>query len=104
MAFHPIYSHKYFHISIYFIHQVIADFSKHVAQAIATLHIAPDALHTLVNKGAAEGVSLSMTERRYPATRASTHRPRAKSFVRSARRHSLTLSVRRCTLIYVGHR
>ena len=37
MAFHPIYSHKYFHIFIYFIHQVIADFSKHAAQAIATL-------------------------------------------------------------------
>ena len=37
MAFHPIYSHKYFHIFIYFIHQVIAGFSKHVAQAIATL-------------------------------------------------------------------
>src|SRR5260221_13006017 len=37
MAFHPIYSHKYFHICIYFIHQVIADFSKHVARAIATL-------------------------------------------------------------------
>src|SRR5712691_6832860 len=37
MAFDPIYSHKYFHICIYFIHQVIADFSKHVARAIATL-------------------------------------------------------------------
>src|SRR5258707_15056207 len=37
MAFDPIYSHKYFHICIYFIHQVIADFSKHAAQAIATL-------------------------------------------------------------------
>src|SRR5712691_7454681 len=37
MAFHPIYSHKYFHIFIYCIHQVIADFSKHVARAIATL-------------------------------------------------------------------
>src|SRR5712691_6250357 len=37
MAFHPIYSHKYFHIFIYFIHQVIADFSKHAARAIATL-------------------------------------------------------------------
>src|SRR5260221_10127441 len=38
MAFDPIYSHKYFHICIYFIHQVIADFSKHAARAIATLH------------------------------------------------------------------
>src|SRR6266850_740267 len=37
MAFHPIYSHKYFHIFIFFIHQAIADFSKHVARAIATL-------------------------------------------------------------------
>src|SRR5712691_11806273 len=37
MAFDPIYSHKYFHICIYFIHQVITDFSKHAAQAIATL-------------------------------------------------------------------
>src|SRR5712691_3198406 len=37
MAFDPIYSHKYFHIFIYFIHQVIADFSKHAARAIATL-------------------------------------------------------------------
>src|SRR5882672_11335538 len=37
MAFHPIYSHKYFHIFIFFIHQVIADFSKHAARAIATL-------------------------------------------------------------------
>src|SRR5260221_12187819 len=38
MAFDPIYSHKYFHIFIFFIHQVIADFSKHVARAIATLN------------------------------------------------------------------
>src|SRR5260221_9447649 len=37
MAFDPIYSHKYFHIFIYFIHQVITDFSKHAAQAITTL-------------------------------------------------------------------
>jgi len=37
MAFDPIHLHKYFHICIYFIHQVIACFSKHVAQAIATL-------------------------------------------------------------------
>src|SRR5260221_14404169 len=37
MAFDLIYSHKYFHIFIYFIHQVIADFSKHAARAIATL-------------------------------------------------------------------
>src|SRR6266581_8877034 len=37
MAFDPIYLHKYFHIFIYFIHQVIAYFSKHAAQAIATL-------------------------------------------------------------------
>jgi len=37
MAFDPIYLHKYFHIFIYFIHQVIAYFSKHVARAIATL-------------------------------------------------------------------
>src|SRR5260221_5247978 len=37
MAFHTIYSHKYFHICIYFIHQVITDFSKHAARAIATL-------------------------------------------------------------------
>src|SRR6266581_7277480 len=37
MAFNPIYLHKYFHIFIYFIHQVIAYFSKHVARAIATL-------------------------------------------------------------------
>src|SRR5258707_15572563 len=37
MAFHPIYSHKYFHSFIYFIHQVIPDFSKHVARAIAKL-------------------------------------------------------------------
>src|SRR6266581_963258 len=38
MAFDPIHSHKYFHICIYFIHQVITCFSKHVARAIATLH------------------------------------------------------------------
>jgi len=38
MAFDPIHSHKYFHICIYFIHQVIACFSKHAARAIATLH------------------------------------------------------------------
>src|SRR6266567_2437667 len=37
MAFDPIYLHKYFHIFIYFIHQVIAYFSKHAARAIATL-------------------------------------------------------------------
>src|SRR6266581_8006836 len=37
MAFDPIHSHKYFHICIYFIHQVIACFSKHAARAIATL-------------------------------------------------------------------
>src|SRR6266704_6062689 len=37
IAFDPIYLHKYFHIFIYFIHQVIAYFSQHVAQAIATL-------------------------------------------------------------------
>src|SRR5712691_8491332 len=37
MAFDLIYLHKYFHICIYFIHQVIAYFSKHAAQAIATL-------------------------------------------------------------------
>src|SRR6266581_1967899 len=37
MAFDPIYLHKYFHICIYFIHQVIAYFSKHAARAIATL-------------------------------------------------------------------
>ena len=37
MAFDPIHSHKYFHICIYFIHQVITCFSKHAAQAIATL-------------------------------------------------------------------
>jgi len=37
MAFNPIYLHKYFHIFIYFIHQVIAYFSKYAAQAIATL-------------------------------------------------------------------
>src|SRR6266567_1346739 len=43
MAFDPIYLHKYFHIFIYFIHQVIAYFSKHVAQAIATLLEATEA-------------------------------------------------------------
>jgi len=37
MAFDPIHLHKYFHICIYFIHQVIACFSKHAARAIATL-------------------------------------------------------------------
>src|SRR5260221_10374868 len=37
MAFDPIYSRKYCHIFIYFIHQVITDFSKYAAQAIATL-------------------------------------------------------------------
>jgi len=37
MAFNPIYLHKYFHIFIYFIHQVIAYFSKYAARAIATL-------------------------------------------------------------------
>src|SRR6266704_7046594 len=37
MAFDPIHSHKYFHICIYFIHQVITCFSKHAARAIATL-------------------------------------------------------------------
>jgi len=31
MAFDPIYLHKYFHSFIYFIHQVITYFSKHVA-------------------------------------------------------------------------
>src|SRR6266581_7240261 len=38
MAFDPIHLHKYFHICIYFIHQVIACFSKHAARAIATLY------------------------------------------------------------------
>jgi len=37
MAFDPIYLHKYIHIFIYFIHQVITYFSKHAARAIATL-------------------------------------------------------------------
>src|SRR5712691_11394474 len=37
MAFDPIHLHKYFHICIYFIHQVIACFEKHAARAIATL-------------------------------------------------------------------
>src|SRR5882672_6136479 len=37
MAFDPIYSRKYFHIFIYFIHHVITDFSKYAARAIATL-------------------------------------------------------------------
>jgi len=31
MAFDPIHLHKYFHICIYFIHQVITCFSKHAA-------------------------------------------------------------------------
>jgi len=39
MAFDPIHLYKYFHICIYFIHQVIACFSKHAARAIATLHV-----------------------------------------------------------------
>jgi len=42
MAFGPIHLHKYFHICIYFIHQVIACFSKHAAQAIATLRAPTD--------------------------------------------------------------
>jgi len=40
MAFDPIHLHKYFHICIYFIHQVIACFSKYTARAIATLVVA----------------------------------------------------------------
>src|SRR5712691_6795126 len=48
MAFDLIYSHKYFHIFIYFIHQVIADFSKHAARAIATLQEAQEKLNTLI--------------------------------------------------------
>jgi len=39
MAFDPIHSHKYFHICIYFIHQVITYFSKYAARAIATLSL-----------------------------------------------------------------
>src|SRR6267378_3394995 len=55
MAFHPIYSPKYFHIIIYFTHQVIAGFSKHAAQAIATLGeaaVVEDGMTEVGGKGA----------------------------------------------------